>query len=91
MLVGETGLLGESPRREQGAKSLPSRRLSGKLDDFDEALAGEPFQIEIGQAQRDVELANEVALPQRPTPADGGEDFEVAFEVSWNSHTVFKI
>jgi hypothetical protein len=82
VLVGESGLLRDALGGQQIAKPLAGRRLARKLGDLDEALLGEPLDIEVGEPERHPEPPRQIALGQGPAFTDRGEDLEVALDVA---------
>jgi len=62
VLVREAGLLGEAPRGQEVAQPAAGTGLLRELDDLDEALARQPLEVEVRQADRDAEPLGEGAL-----------------------------
>ena len=74
VLVGEPGLLGRPPRRQDIAQALARVGLLRELLDLDEALAGEALDVEVGEPERHPEALGEGPLGEGYPLLDGGED-----------------
>ncbi len=88
VLVGEAGLLGHALGGQHVAQALARVGLGRKLPDLDEALAGEPLDVEIGQAERDTETRCQRALGQRGAFFNGGEDLQLPLDLPLDGHGV---
>src|SRR6267142_4374102 len=88
VLVREPGLLRDALGREHVAEALAGRGLAGELPYLDEALPGQPLQIEVGQPEGHPQSRGEGALGQRRPLLDGGQDLELALDVTLDGHGV---
>jgi hypothetical protein len=72
-LVGQARLLRDPARSDQVADAVRPH-----IHALDVALPHEPLQIDVGQSERDPELAGEAALRQARVLFQGFEQFQVA-------------
>ena len=88
VLVGEAGLLGDALGGQHVAQALARVGLGGKVPDLVEALAGEPSDVEIGQAEGDSEPLGQRALGQRAAFLYGRENLQLPLVLPLDGHRV---